>query len=46
MKLIVLALLALTLQVIAIRPPTPLCRVSPLPSQIPVTVGEQLRFDL
>lgn len=41
-----LLVLALLVGVLAVRPPTPLCRVSPLPSQIPVTVGEQLRFDL
>jgi len=38
MKIFVLAcLLALALTV---KPPTPLCRSSPLPSQIPITVGE------
>ena len=40
MKVIGLALLTFAfIAVTAVRPPTPLCRVSPLPSQIPVTVG-------
>jgi hypothetical protein len=42
----ILLLLALSLVLLAVRPPTPLCRVSPLPAQIPITVGEELRFDL
>jgi hypothetical protein len=31
---------------LAVKPPTPICRVSPLPSQIPISIGEELRFDL
>lgn len=31
---------------LAVKPPTPICRVSPLPSQIPLTIGEEMRFDL
>jgi hypothetical protein len=44
MKILVLTvLLAVSL---AVKPPSPVCRVSPLPSQIPITIGEELRFDL
>ena len=43
---ILLALLLLALAVNAVRPPTPLCRSVPLPPQIPITVGENMRFDL
>jgi hypothetical protein len=42
----ILALILLISVAFAIKPPSPVCRVSPLSSQIPVTVGEELRFDL
>ena len=45
MKILV-ALLLLTGIVLAVRPPAPLCRAVPLPEQLPVTIGEEMRFDL
>ena len=44
MKILVLFLLAVI--ALTVRPPTPTCRVSPLPSHIPITVGEELKYDL
>lgn len=42
----ILALVLLVAISLAVKPPAPVCRTSPLPSQIPITIGEQLRFDL
>lgn len=42
-------ILLLTLFVLALncgRPPAPVCRPSPLPSVIPVSIGETVRIDL
>lgn len=30
----------------AVNPPSPVCRKAPLPTTIPVSVGETVRFDL
>lgn len=38
--------MALLWAAVAVRPPSALCRASPLPSLIPIQVGEELRFDL
>ncbi len=43
-KIILVALLVLT--TLAGRLPSPICRASPLPSVIPVSIGETVRFDL
>lgn len=42
----VFLLIALSIPLLAIRPPSPLCRTSPIPSQIPMSIGEEVRFDL
>lgn len=44
MKILVIFLLAVI--AFTVRPPSTTCRVSPLPSQIPITVGEELKYDL
>lgn len=48
MKILLQAVLILGMLgvVMGVKPPTAICRSSPLPSQIPITVGEELRFDL
>lgn len=38
MKIFVLLLLAVV--AFTVKPPSPVCRISPLPSQIPITIGE------
>lgn len=43
-KLIVVIMLVLVTN--CARPPTPVCRTSPLPSVIPVSIGETVRWDL
>lgn len=43
-KILVFALLLIA--VACVRPPAPVCRPSPLPSVIPVSIGETVKFDL
>lgn len=38
--------LLLLATVISVDPPAPVCRVTPLPTTIPVSVGETVRLDL
>ena len=42
----VFLLIALSIPLLSIRPPSPLCRTNPIPSQIPISIGEEVRFDL
>lgn len=46
MSKITFLLALLLLAVSSVRPPTPVCRTSPLPSIIPVSIGETARLDL
>lgn len=46
MKILLAILLLSAIGIQAVRPPSALCRTSPLPTQIPISVGEELRFDL
>ncbi len=44
LQLLLVVLLAFS--TLAVKPPTPLCRPSPISEQIPITVGEEVKFDL
>lgn len=41
-----LTLLLLLAGISCVRPPTPYCKSFPLPSVVPVSIGETVRFDL
>lgn len=43
-RLTVLAILLIV--VLSLKPPTPYCRTSPLPSKLPISVGEKVSFNL
>lgn len=44
--LLVAAILVLINSSLAARPPSPVCRTAPLPSIIPISLNETVRFDL
>ena len=46
MKILLFVVLLVGAAALAPRPPKPFCRNIPLPSLIPVTVGEETEFDL
>lgn len=44
-----IAFLILTLLLLSansVKPPSPVCRTTPLPSVIPISIGETVKFDL
>jgi hypothetical protein len=45
-KILLVAIVLIAVSCVSVRPPAPVCRPSPLPSIIPVSIGETVRFDL